>query len=320
MCSVYGPRWRGWVHLILAGQLRITRALYTSMVRALFRPRVARPRAHLAARMSDAPKPKPGPRVVRRVCANKQPSVSSSGGTSSGAGAQCSANPAPCATSDARVGGASKGGSWSQATATPQSWAPPAAKADPVDEELERVLKESLRMENARQETVATQVGARVEGNAIVPPDVGERAPLSSLPPPAGAGGALWEAKLRWLERTYGSMSSVRGATACGECSLSGYCHGSPCPGRPGLTLSDLGCVTHWGRAAAPRRAQGKAAVRPCGPVEAEAAELAGLRDTQAAATASTANHNPQPNPYPHPHPHPNQATATASIVRSGSG
>ena len=77
------------------------------------------------------------------------------------------------------------------------------------------MLKESLRMENARQETLALQVGARVEGNAIVPPDVGERAPLGSLPPPAGVGGALWEAKLRWLERTYGSMSSVRGAAAC---------------------------------------------------------------------------------------------------------
>ena len=113
------------------------------------------------------------------------------------------------------MGGASKAGSWSQATAPPQSWAPPAAKADPVDEELERVLKESLRMENARQETLAMQVGARVEGNAIVPPDVGERAPLGSLPPPAGVCGALWEAKLRWLERTYGSMSSVRGAAAC---------------------------------------------------------------------------------------------------------
>lgn len=77
------------------------------------------------------------------------------------------------------------------------------------------MLKESLRMENARQETVAMQVGARVEGNAIVPPDVGERAPLGSLPPPAGAGGALWDAKLRWLERTYGSMSSVRGDGNC---------------------------------------------------------------------------------------------------------
>ena len=77
------------------------------------------------------------------------------------------------------------------------------------------MLKESLRMENARQETLAAQVGARVEGNAIVAPDVGERAPLGSLPPPAGVGGALWEAKLRWLERTYGSMSSVRGAAAC---------------------------------------------------------------------------------------------------------
>ena len=213
-----------------------------------------------APKMSDAPpKPKPGPRVVRRVCANK-PSASSSGGTSSGAGAQCNANPAACVG-----GGASKGGSWSQATATPQSWAPPAAKADPVDEELERVLKESLRMENARQETVATQVGARVEGNAIVPPDVGERAPLGSLPPPAGVGGALWEAKLRWLERTYGSMSSVRGATACGECCLGGYCHGSPYPGRPGLTLPDLGCATHAARATAPPRAQWKAAVRSCG-------------------------------------------------------
>ncbi len=82
------------------------------------------------------------------------------------------------------------------------------------------MLKESLRMENARQETVATQVGARVEGNAIVPPDVGERMPLNSLPPPAGASDALWEAKLRWLERTYGSMSSVRGATACGSAVL----------------------------------------------------------------------------------------------------
>ena len=40
------------------------------------------------------------------------------------------------------------------------------------------MLKESLRMENARQETLAAQVGARVEGNAIVAPDVGERAPL----------------------------------------------------------------------------------------------------------------------------------------------
>ena len=164
--------------------------------------------------MSDGPpKPKPGPRVVRRVCANKQPSTASSGGASSGAGAQC--NQAPCAASAGRMGGASKAGSWSQATAPPQSWAPPAAKADPVDEELERVLKESLRMENARQETLAAQVGARVEGNAIVAPDVGERAPLGSLPPPAGVGGALWEAKLRWLERTYGSMSSVRGAAAC---------------------------------------------------------------------------------------------------------
>ena len=66
------------------------------------------------------------------------------------------------------------------------------------------MLKESLRMENARQETLAAQVGARVEGNAIVAPDVGERAPLGSLPPPAGVGGALREAKLRWLERTYG--------------------------------------------------------------------------------------------------------------------
>ena len=64
-------------------------------------------------------------------------------------------------------------------------------------------------MENARQETLAAQVGARAEGNAIVAPDVGERAPLGSLPPPAGVGGALWEAK-RWLERTYSSMSSVR--------------------------------------------------------------------------------------------------------------
>ena len=82
------------------------------------------------------------------------------------------------------------------------------------------MLKESLRMENARQETVATQVGARVEGNAIVPPDVGERMPLNSLPSPAGTGGALWEAKLRWLERTYGSMSSVRGATAWGSAVL----------------------------------------------------------------------------------------------------
>ena len=108
------------------------------------------------------------------------------------------------------------------------------------------MLKESLRMENARQETVATQVGARVEGNAIVPPDVGERAPLGSLPPPAGVGGALWEAKLRWLARTYGSMSSVRGATACGECRLGGYCHGSRYPGRPGLTLPDLGCATFY--------------------------------------------------------------------------
>ena len=171
-------------------------------------------REDAASKMSDGPpKPKPGPRVVRRVCANKQPSTASSGGASSGAGAQC--NPAPCAASAGRMGGASKAGSWSQATAPPQSWAPPAAKADPVDEELERVLKESLRMENARQETLAAQVGARVEGNAIVAPDVGERAPLGSLPPPAGVGGALWEAKLRWLERTYGSMSSVRGAAAC---------------------------------------------------------------------------------------------------------
>ena len=160
------------------------------------------------------------------------------------------------------MGGASKAGSWSQATAPPQSWAPPAAKADPVDEELERVLKESLRMENARQETVAMQVGARVEGNAIVPPDVGERAPLGSLPPPAGAGGALWDAKLRWLERTYGSMSSVRGATACTVHRLGGLPH----PGRPGLTIPALGCATHAARATAtPNRGGCGAAVRPRG-------------------------------------------------------
>ena len=162
--------------------------------------------------MSSTPsKPKPGPRVVRRVCANTQPSTSSSSGTSNGGtGARrCDAN------LGGGGGGASGGGSWVHATATQQSGGPPPAKKEPVDEELEQVLKESLRMENARQESVATQAGARVEGNAIVPPDVGERVPLGSLPPPAGADGALWEAKLRWLERTYGSMRSVRGATAC---------------------------------------------------------------------------------------------------------
>ena len=259
--------------------------------------------------MSDAPKPKPGPRVVRRVCANKQPPTSSSGGTSSGAGAQCNANPAPAARAG---GGASKGGSWSQATATPQSWAPPAAKADPVDEELERVLKESLRMENARQETVATQVGARVEGNAIVPPDVGERMPLNSLPPPAGASDALWEAKLRWLERTYGSMSSVRGATACGKCRL-GYCHGSPYPGRPGLTLPALGCATHATRAAAQGPVEG------CG---------VAVRPGRSHQTRRPSRHASDGNCFycalwtltltltPNPH----QVMATASTVRSGSG
>ena len=121
------------------------------------------------------------------------------------------------------------------ATAAQQSNAPQMTKTDPVDEELEQALKASLRMENARQETVAMQAGARVEGNAIVPPDVGERVPLESLPPPAGADGALWDAKLRWLERTYGSMRSVRGAEACGKCRLRGAT--ARYPGLLGLTL-----------------------------------------------------------------------------------
>ena len=61
-------------------------------------------------------------------------------------------------------------------------------------------------------------------------------------------------------------------------CTVLVGCHGSPHPGRPGLTILALGCATHAARATAPPRAQGKAAVRPCGPVE--AAELARSRDT----------------------------------------
>ena len=150
------------------------------------------------------------------------------------------------------MGGASKAGSWSQATAPPQSWAPPAAKAEPVDEELERVLKESLRMENARQETVAAQVGARVEGNAIVPPDVGERA--ARQPATTGRVGGAREAKLRWLERTYGSMSSVRGAAACAP--LGGLPRLTT-PGRPGLTILALAAI-RTRHEPAPPRAQGR--------------------------------------------------------------
>ena len=61
-------------------------------------------------------------------------------------------------------------------------------------------------------------------------------------------------------------------------CTVLVGCHGSPHPGRSGLTILALGCATHAARATAPPRAQGKAAVRPCGPVE--AAELARSRDS----------------------------------------
>ena len=46
------------------------------------------------------------------------------------------------------------------------------------------MLKESLRMENARQETVATQVGARVEGNdttVATQSNIAETSPLPAL-------------------------------------------------------------------------------------------------------------------------------------------
>ena len=106
-------------------------------------------------------------------------------------------------------------------------------------------------------------------------------------------------------------------------CTVLVGCHGSPHPGRPGLTILALGCATHAARATAPPRAQGKAAVRPCGPVE--AAELAHALETRrlpAAASTATATATAtaiRTLPVPHSRS-PHQATATASTARSGSG
>ena len=84
-------------------------------------------------------------------------------------------------------------------------------------------------------------------------------------------------------------------------CTVLVGCHGSPHPGRPGLTILALGCATHAARATAPPRAQGKAAMRPCGPVE--AAELARSRDTLSRQLSRHGGYRRPPLPLPLPLP-----------------
>jgi hypothetical protein len=120
-----------------------------------------------------------------------------------------------------RVDAASTGSSttWAVAAAVPAvAVATPGPSVDSsamMDLELKWAIQESLRLSSAQQEAARAIPGAHFESGVVVPPDVGDATPLSSLEAEYAnsARADLWTSKLRALSARYQVCDLPRAAT-----------------------------------------------------------------------------------------------------------